>query len=757
MKCPRCGTEMEAWTQFCGECGLQMNQAPQQVNYAQQVNQTPQQINYASQQVNYAQQTNPVSQQNYVPRNYASQQNYMPQANRVPQQNKKSNTGLILVIVLLAAVLLIVGIIVVALLIGAFSGKDSKPANSGYVSSYEDENEDEVETGQAPAQVAGPEAENFEHTIMIYMVGSDLETYGGLAAQDIQEIFEADYGENTRIVLQTGGCLDWSIEGMTDGEVERWEIDGDTLQLVETLGKTRMLTAEALADFITFAAEAYPAEKYSLVMWDHGGGVPIGFGQDEIYPNDTLYDYQIGEALEQAGVYFECVAFDACNMCTLEVAMALKDYAKYMVAAESVVVGYGMDYIGWLGCYAEEDVDFSESYEVMAMTYMDSVEEIGRAGSISVIDLRKIQSVYDAYVAYIASVHDDVLNGGYEEYVLARENCGLYEYTESVDIITLATEYPTEASTDLMNAAVNAVCYTESDYAYGHGLAAYNPSEYIYYYGDARYSMEAMGYDTELLAFYDDVVSIGLSYMGTDYVEAYAGNWFNEELAYGHAGEDYEPGEYVLETVQMNGYQAIPLSEEDWGIASDISVSLMGMSEDGSIGLVLGRDNLYSVDENGYIIVEKPQKWTFVNGNIACYVAVDYWEDAETGAWTQIGAIVALCNGEPVMIRVHYDETHPQGIIQGYYPYDFNGREGSFEFKEFMEDDVVEIVLPYYYYTEDGARGDGYYNHSEETYYASELVVEFDNIDLSGDIIYGQYEIMDVYENVYTSEWIELY
>lgn len=304
------------------------------------------------------------------------QVNYAQQVNQAPQQKKKSNTGLILIIVLLAAVLLIVGIIVVALLIGSFSGKDSKPANSGYVSSYEDEKEDEEETQEEqdetipeataePSQVTGSGTENFEHTIMIYMVGSDLETYGGLAAQDIQEIVEADYGENTRIVLQTGGCLDWSIEGMTDGEVERWEIDGDTLQLVETLGKTRMLTAEALADFITFAAETYPAEKYSLVMWDHGGGVPIGFGQDEIYPNDILYDYQIGEALEQAGVYFECVAFDACSMCTLEVAMALKDYAKYMVAAESVVVGYGMDYIGWLGYYAEEDVDFSESYEVM--------------------------------------------------------------------------------------------------------------------------------------------------------------------------------------------------------------------------------------------------------------------------------------------------------------------------------------------------------------------------------------------------------
>ena len=654
---------------------------------------------------------------------------------------------------------------IIAVLIWRNSDNDNKSANSGHVSHTSDDDSKPEEPVEEPTPGTDdveetvpetvPVTEDIAHTIMIYLVGSDLERKNGFATKDILEMMDADYGENTRIVLQTGGCTNWQTEGMTDGQVERWELCDDELVKLDNLGEMSMLKVDALADFITFAAETYPAEKYSLVMWDHGGGVPIGFGVDEVFPYDALYDYQIGEALAQAGVYFECITFDACNMCTLEVAMALKDYAKYMVAAESTVVGYGMDYTAWLNCYVEEDVVLSESYEVMAMAYMDSVDEIGQAGSISVIDLRKIQDVYDAYVAYISSVHEEVSNGGYEEYALARENCGLYGSTESVDLITLATEYPTEASTDLMNATVNAVCYTESDYAFGHGLAAYNPNEYIHYYGYARDNMEAMGYDAELLDFYDDVVSIGLSYLGTDYVDAYAGDWFDEELAYGYAGEDYEPGEYALGVTQMDGYQAIALSEEDWSIVSDVETSLFIMPDADEISAyVLGSDNLFTTDENEYIVVEKPQAWTFVNGNVACYVTVDYWEDASTGEWSQTGTVCATQNGETILMVVYYDEEYPQGTIMGYYQYDFWTGEGAETLMQFAEDDVVEIVLPYLRESADGTMEESYINLSGNAYYASDLELEFDYIDLEDWNVYVQYVVTDVYENEYSTDWI---
>ncbi|MBQ7782044.1 MAG: zinc-ribbon domain-containing protein [Lachnospiraceae bacterium] len=770
MNCPRCGKQLKEGAKFCGECGLQMNEIPM-MNQALQMNQMP--VMNQAPQMNQMPVMNQAPQMNQMPvMNQAPQMNQMPmmnqapQMNQIPQQKKSSNTILIIILSCVAALLLIA---IIAVLVWRNSNDDEyKLTNSGNVSQENDDESKPEETVEEStpdtSDVAEtvpettPAAESIEHTIMVYMVGSNLEHNGGLGSLDIEEMVFADYGEDTRIVIQTGGCSDWYIEGMTDGQVERWEVcDGELVRL-DTLGEMSMLTVDALSDFIEFAAEGYPAEKYSLVLWDHGGGVPISYGCDDMFPYDQLYDYQIGEALAQAGVSFECVIFTACNMCTLEVAMSIKDYAKYMVAAESTMLGNsqegsGVDYDVWLNYLGTEDVTLLESYELLVTSYMDTLDSMGAAGSISLIDLRKIQDVYDAYVAYIASVHEDILNGGYEEYALARGNCGLYEYTESVDIITLATTYPTDASTELMNATVNAVCYTESDYAFGHGLAAYNPSEYIHYYGYARENMEELGYGTDILSFYDDVVSIGLSYMGTEYVDAYAGDWFNEQLAYGEAGEDYEPGTYTLDVTQMDGYQAITVSQDSWSIISSVEESVFIMPDD-ETAYLLGADNMYTIDANGYIVVEKPQAWTFVNGNAACYIATDYWEDASTGEWSQSGAIYATCNGETILMLVYYDAEHPQGVIQGYCLYDFWTGEGAEQFMQFAEDDVVEIILPTLYINSDDTLEEASVNLSGNAYYASDLVLEFDYINLEDVTVAVQYEITDVYENEYSTEWI---
>ena len=764
MNCPKCGTPVEAGIPFCGECGFQLIRMNQSVQAAQ-APQTP--------QTNYARQ---VPQMSYTPQipqtGYAQPMSQIPQGTYVPQQ-KKSNAALI-IILLLAGLLLVIGIIIgILVFVGGFGDSSSRTGSDSVYSRDDDEEEDDDKEDEDEPVESSPETviqepeeptaapENvteaeIEHTIMIYLLGSDLEHRNGFATMDIEEMVAADYGENTRIIIQTGGCNYWHIEGITGGEVERWELSDGTMYKLESLGAVRMLTPEVLADFITFSAENYPAEKYTLVMWDHGGGVPIGFGSDEMYPNDTLEDYQMKEALETAGVYFECIAFDACNMCTLEVAMSIKDYADYMVAAESTVVGYGMDYTSWLDYAGGDDADLEESYEIMAASYMDSLE--GRqAASISLIDLGKIEGVYEAYVDYISSIHADVLNGGYEEYKLARANSGLYQNTESVDLITLANTYPNEESTALVNATVNAVHYTESDYAFGHGLAVYNPSEYISYYDYARDNMQELGYNEELLDFYDDVVTLGLAYLGTDYVDAYAGNWYNEELVLAYTGGGYEPTEETLALTQMDGYQAIALSENDWSIVEEVETTVFAMNEEQTVALVLGSDNVFSTDDNGYIIVEQPEQWTFVNGCEACFITVDYWEDSSTGEWSQTGAVCATLDGEPIMILVYYNNEHPSGVIQGYYYYDFNTGEGEMEILQFAEDDIVEIVLPYYTYTDEDDVETGYINLSEESFYASDLYLDYNYVDLSGTIVCVQYEITDVYENVYSTEWVSFY
>lgn len=172
--------------------------------------------------------------------------------------------------------------------------------------------------------------------------------------------------------------------------------------------KVNMALESTLSDFITFASKKYAAEKYTLVLWDHGGGAPIGFGKDENFNGTGMADAQIGLALKAANVKFESVVMDACNMCTLEVAMAVKDYAKYMVAAESYTVGIGLNYESWLNYMEKNPYSSGAEYgEVLVMDYMESV-------------------------------YEKIKVGDYVNYNVARNNCGLYEGTDSVDIITLA-------------------------------------------------------------------------------------------------------------------------------------------------------------------------------------------------------------------------------------------------------------------------------------------------------------------------------
>ena len=178
-------------------------------------------------------------------------------------------------------------------------------------------------------------------------------------------------------------------------------------------------------------------------------------------------EVEIGEALEGGGIHFNSVIFDACNMCTLEVAMAIHEYSDYMVAAESYVSGIGMYYTNFLNTLAGDSSASPMEYcEVVITDYMDSLDEIYSVGSMSLINMDKVESVYSAYIDYIDTVATQVQNGDYANFAKIRSSSGLYEGTDSVDIITLATSYSTTASSPLMNAVVNAVSYTDSDFLY---------------------------------------------------------------------------------------------------------------------------------------------------------------------------------------------------------------------------------------------------------------------------------------------------
>lgn len=622
----------------------------------------------------------------------------------------------------------------------------------------------EVESSEVETTVASSEPEPTpepvqeeklaKRTVMIYMVGSNLESpseksAGGAGSADLAEMMHANPPANTNIVVECGGAKEWVNPQIPDGEVTRLVIKDKKLEIVENLGKTTMTKKGNLSDFIQFASENYPAEHYTLILWNHGGGVPAGFGLDELGNiNDPMSDYEINIELKTADVKFDAIIFDACNMCTLEVGRSIQDYADYMVGAESWVNGVGINYNRWLN-YIDQD-DPRGFCEIIVQDYMATIHLGDMVGSMSVIRIDMLNDVYAAYVKYIDSLYKNVIKqGDFEAYLKARGNCGYYVTNDSVDLITLASIYETASSPQLINSVVNSVVYTQSDLPYGHGLMAYCPYQSYDLYTQGRKSFTNLGYDEKVVKFYDELMSQRLAYMGEEYIDAYGGNWYVS--SYDVAQDEWVDEDYVAELpiIETEDYYAVELSDEDWEIIDYISQTFI--LENLGYTLVIGEDYQYEVDSDGLLALVYPESWIFINDRVAGYYCVDNYSDPSSDAWSQTGICPVLINDYEAFLYIYFDNEYPSGTILGYYFCDFE--DGTYDDTTIytLEDtDVVDVV--YECIDDDGF----FYEAAGTPCEYQDMKFEYLNLSLTSGTTYGCYTITDVYGNVYETEIVEL-
>ncbi len=219
-------------------------------------------------------------------------------------------------------------------------------------------------------------------TVMIYFCGSDLESLHGMATYNLKEMagihpeitieeflnqkhgtnypVQDPYHNHVNVVFQTGGCKEWHAKkdlgiDISSDALQRWSFqpvakdsDESPFTLMEEVPLASMSEPETLADFIQWSARTCPAQKYALVLWDHGGGGAKGIFIDELFDKDMMYLDELDQALAGGGVHFETVIMDACMMSCLEAAQAVAPYASYMVASEEVTSGYGSAFGSWL-------------------------------------------------------------------------------------------------------------------------------------------------------------------------------------------------------------------------------------------------------------------------------------------------------------------------------------------------------------------------------------------------------------------------
>ena len=400
-------------------------------------------------------------------------------------------------------------------------------------------------------------------TILVYMNGSNLETDSGEATTDLSEMVAAGSSDNVTIALQTMGTKKWQKYGIASDRSQRYTVDGSGLHLVnDNLGQLDTTSQDTLTDFLNWGTATYPADRYMLVMWDHGGGPVYGFGYDEWQSEDsTLTLDEIQGALRSSNTYFDMIGMDCCIMSSIEVSCALYEYCDYTLLSEDFESYLGWNYTDWLkALYANTSITTPE----MAATLIDATIKADSSnnadGIHALIDEGMMKVLYTAWTDFAYKNEDTLLNANYSQNVSrvkrGREHPLLeklqaqnrpfsfgggdymqgYEFQSTyslsdyfvTDIMSVAQNITSDESSALSSALSEAIVYTNcTDGDKGMtGLSVTLPYSDSSFYGKLKTILTNCGFDStyiEWLSKFADVKSSTDSYDFSSWIDQWQG------------------------------------------------------------------------------------------------------------------------------------------------------------------------------------------------------------------------------------------
>ncbi|HYP47542.1 MAG TPA: clostripain-related cysteine peptidase [Thermoleophilaceae bacterium] len=228
-------------------------------------------------------------------------------------------------------------------------------------------------------------------TLMVYMAGYN--NLSPFALKDLEELREVGSTED----VQVAAFVKRQETGKTERMIVRKRGEGEQ---VDDLGDADSGRAQTLLDFIRWAASNVPADRYGLVVWNHGSGwqpdeldalyeeVRSRGARDGVTPRElglrssqkigrSLFKESLARVLElpsvsersiasddgsghsldtielknvleaatkELGGPFELLGMDACLMSNLEVAYEASDHVRYVVGSEDLEPGDGWPY-----------------------------------------------------------------------------------------------------------------------------------------------------------------------------------------------------------------------------------------------------------------------------------------------------------------------------------------------------------------------------------------------------------------------------
>lgn len=257
-----------------------------------------------------------------------------------------------------------------------------------------------------------------DSTLLVYMCGADLESDNSFATADIKEMLSVSgQPDDVNIVIQTGGAKSWHYTGVDASgnsvsiqynKSQRWHIENKKLVNDTTSSSVNMGASSSLQSFLEYGLKEYPADRVSLILWNHGGGID-GVCYDENNSNDSLTTVEVNTAVKNAlkntgheGEKLEWIGYDACLMDVQDIAINNSTYFNYMIASEESEAGEGWAYSSWIDdFYAKKStVDylkaccdgFKASTDELYQQYGEKSDQ-----TLAVLDLSKASTYKDAW------------------------------------------------------------------------------------------------------------------------------------------------------------------------------------------------------------------------------------------------------------------------------------------------------------------------------------------------------------------------
>lgn len=577
-----------------------------------------------------------------------------------------------------------------------------------------------------------PDSSNAKKVVVMeYIIGADLEDDRGMASINIAQMKDATAkGDGVDFIVQAGGSERWFTKGIDDSTVGRYLISGGNLETIELIDETTCMSEpQSLTDFIVWTKKNYPADRYMLVMWDHGGGFASGYGVDilnERSDNEKLLSAsEIIGAIKNAGMKFDMIGFDACLMQNIEYAYALEPYTDYYLASEETEPGTGWFYTAGFGKLAEDPTLSIEEFAKSMISSYDQVQRTLNDGepdpkcTLSLLDMTLVKPVYEQLTDLYKKTTDDIAEKPAVFANMSAARSGSYQFAdeEQVDLVNYLTnlkkaDYRQAVTTDeeldrIAETVKACIVYRNSDSAEGiNGLAIDFPYKDLSMYNYEHKQLKAVKYRTEQ-KFFDTFCSI----MGAQQMSAYSDDSLFGELTkpdytkedwYIEGFEDYDTADLFVDipvTEVAEGY--LPeLPEKTWDTILDCKVSAYLVTDEGLI--YIGQEHFSETDADGHPIVSMDGAWARINGHVVCYEADEPLVTEEGTIFR--GKVKARLNGsENITLHIEWDpvtedsEEEPTGHVTGYSKDD----EETFFFmkkglEQFETGDTIEFLFDYY-------------------------------------------------------------